>query len=101
MIPRPARTHLEVVALALERPRPPLHRPLQPQCPVLPDGAETPAEICRLAACQRREQVDEGRLERPGQPWPLLAERTKVGVRPRVQLPEERQDLVPDQPPRR
>ena len=98
MIPRAARPNLETVALGLERPRPPLHRSLQPERPVLADGTNAATEVGRLAAGARCEQVDERRLERPWQPRPLLAERAQVGVGSRMQPPQQRQDLVPDQP---
>ena len=96
--PAASRTNLEPGGLRLDRPRPPGDRSLEPERVVLAHRADAVAEVGRLGAVRRAEQLPRLRSSVRGRRGSLVGERQQVGACARVEPLEQRQDLRPDQP---
>src|SRR5512132_84473 len=103
-VARPPAPYLKACELGLDRPLAPTNRSLErygpalePRAVVLADELDPIAEIEPLRAGRRTDQLGEGGLER----WALLEGAQEVVVGGGVDLAQEREDALSDQPARR
>ena len=97
-IARPSRADHEPRHVALETPRAPLDGALEAQHVVPPHRPDAAAEIGATRPFERGDELHERGLEAARQPRPLLPEREEVLSRARIELLEQRQEPLTDQP---
>ena len=85
-------------ARALDPPGAEAHAALEAHVVVLAHRAHAVAEVRGLRPVGRREELRERALELPRQPRALVREREEVPVGAGMEPPEEREDLVADEP---